>query len=206
MSSTRSRITSAFGAADRRMQRDKLAVDVGLVDDVRVDQQQPSYAGAGQRLGGIAPHAAETEHGHRRSREPVHGLPAEQPGRPFKRAHLPLHAAAAAVFDQRLDLRGGGDVAVALHRMLEAGGGDGELNGVLRRLPLQQRIDQPRAEAVPAAHAVDDMDVVFGREIRLPAGVKHPAPAVDRSRNRLAQRDGRRVRPKRSVSWRATSA
>lgn len=50
--------------ADRRVQRAALAVKVALADGVLVHERERTDAGAGQRLGTPAAHAAETEHRH----------------------------------------------------------------------------------------------------------------------------------------------
>ena len=50
--------------ADRRVQRAALAVEVALADGVLVHERERTDAGAGQRLGTPAAHAAETEHRH----------------------------------------------------------------------------------------------------------------------------------------------
>ena len=49
--------------ADRGVQRAALAVEVTLADGVLVHERERADAGAGQRLGAPAAHAAEAEHG-----------------------------------------------------------------------------------------------------------------------------------------------
>ena len=53
-----------LGLAHGGVEGAELAVDVGDTDGVLIHQRQLTYAGAGQDLGGIAAHAAQTEHGH----------------------------------------------------------------------------------------------------------------------------------------------
>src|SRR5699024_5508430 len=67
-----------------------------------------------------------------------------------------------------------------------------ELNGVLGALAGQQRIDQAAAEAVAAADAVDDAQLILlGEAVFVRSNViEHRAPAVVRSGMALTQGDG----------------
>ena len=64
--------------ADRRVQRAALAVEVALADGVLVHERERTDAGAGQRLGAPAPHAAQTEHGYVGGSQALHGLGAQK--------------------------------------------------------------------------------------------------------------------------------
>src|SRR5579862_1945723 len=70
------------------------------------------------------------------------------------RAKLPLHASARVALCQRLDFLQGHPVIIPGDGMLQATGGHGEFYGLLRLVAPQQRIDQPPAETVSAAHPV----------------------------------------------------
>ena len=62
---------------------------------------------------------------------------------------------------QLLDLGNGDHVEVALDGMLQRRSRHGKLHGVLGGLAAQQRVDQAAAEAVAAADAVDDAQLVL---------------------------------------------
>ena len=80
-----------------------------------------------------------------------------------------------------------------LDRLLEAACSHGELDDVLRRHALAQRMDQAAAEAVAAAHAVHDPDQVVLAQVSLSARVQHSGPVVLARGNRAAQGDGYRL-------------
>src|SRR5699024_8775902 len=64
------------------------------------------------------------------------------------------------------------------------------LDARLRVEVFQARVDQTAAKAIPAAHAVDDVDAVLPGEIRLPIFIQHARPIVFAGGNAAAQRDG----------------
>ena len=91
---------------------------------------------------------------------------------------LPLDAAGAVAPGQLLHLSHGDHVVVALDGVLQSGGGHGELHGLLGALAAEQGVDQAAAEAVAAAHAVDDAQLVLLGEAVLVGGgvIQHGAP------------------------------
>ena len=91
---------------------------------------------------------------------------------------LPLHTAGAVAAGQLLHLRDGGEVVVALDGVLQSGGRHGELHRRLGVLAGQQGVDQAAAEAVAAADAVDDVQVVELGEAVIGPVVEHGGPIV----------------------------
>ena len=82
----------------------------------------------------------------------------------FRYAALPLHPARSVACGQGFYLRYGDQVEIVLDAVLEAGCRRRELHRPLVVIAGQQRVYQAASEAVPAAHAVHDVDPVGGGE------------------------------------------
>ena len=75
--------------------------------------------------------------------------------------------------------------------MFEATGGDGKIQGGLRRLAIGQSVNQPGRERVATAHAIHNVaDLVFPTEPELPSVVQAGGPAIDIGAVAFAQCDG----------------
>ena len=76
--------------------------------------------------------------------------------------------------------------------MLQRGSRNREFDRFLRALSVQQRVDQAAAEAVAAAHAVDDVQMIqLGEAIFSACGIiQHAAPVIVGSGFALAKGDG----------------
>ena len=103
-----------------------------------------------------------------------------------------LDTAGTVAAGQLLHLGNGDHVEVAFDGMLQGRSRNSELHGLLGGLAAQQGVDQAAAEAVAAANAVHDAQLVLLAEGVLVAGnvVEHGAPAVVRGRVALTQGDG----------------
>src|SRR5262245_33011463 len=82
---------------------------------------------------------------------------------------LPLHAARDVAAQQGDDLFARDVVEVAVDRVLEATGGDGESDRAVRRGEVRaiERIEQPRSKRVAAADAIDDVANLVGPVLAL---------------------------------------
>ena len=96
---------------------------------------------------------------------------------------------------EAVDLVGGRVVHVADDRVLQRRRRDRPLDRRRVVVAPQQRADQPGGEAVAAAHAVDDLDLVPAGERRGPVREQHRRPPVAAGADALAQRDRHLVEP-----------
>ena len=101
-----------------------------------------------------------------------------------------MHTAGAVAAGQLLHFRDGGEVVVALDGVLQRGSRHGELHRRLGVLAGQQGVNQAAAEAVAAADAVDDVQVIeLGEAVVLPV-VEHGGPIVVKGALALPEGDG----------------
>ena len=73
-----------------------------------------------------------------------------------------LNTAGGIARSKSLDLCNAHLVKVMLYRMFQAGSRYGKANGPLPPLPPQNRIKKPAAEAIAAADAINDTDMIGG--------------------------------------------
>ena len=114
-----------------------------------------------------------------------------------RRDSITAPPARAGAARQRVNLGDGHQVHVAADRMLQARGGDGELEGRLERPPVEQRVDQPGGEGIPGADPIDDRGDAIGlRDVEGGGGPDHAGPGVlgRRDRPALRERDGVELR------------
>lgn len=71
-----------------------------------------------------------------------------------------LNTAGGIARSKSLDLCNAHLVKVMLYRMFQAGSRHGKVDGLLIILSRQQRVDQTAAEAIAAADAINDTDMI----------------------------------------------
>src|SRR6188472_1366613 len=100
-----------------------------------------------------------------------------------------LYASRAASGQQRFDFINTDAIDIAGYRMLQAAGGHGKLQRVLRPEAGLHAVDQSRGKAVTGADTIDDVrDVVRAAEQEVIAVMQARRPYVVRRALRLSQR------------------
>lgn len=116
-----------------------------------------------------------------------------------------LDAASRVAGSQRGSFGVGDEVEILLDAVLQARGCDGIVDRLLRRIVLQERIDQRAAEGIAAADAVDNVHMVGGREEGFASGIEHGGPVVVACGAGAAQRDGDRAAAKARAQLRVST-
>ena len=103
---------------------------------------------------------------------------------------LALDATGGVAGGEGLHLGHGHVVEIMFDRVLQARSGHREVDGVLRAVAVRKRVDEAAAEGVAAAHTINDLHVVLGREAGGASVEEHAGPQVAGRGNRGAERDG----------------
>ena len=103
---------------------------------------------------------------------------------------LSLNAAGSVALCQGLNFVNSDQVEVVANGVLQAGSSNSKVNGALGVLANQLAVNQAAAEAIAAADAIDDMQMIALGEAVVLAVIEHCRPAIIEYRVALMQGDG----------------